>query len=341
MHRFFFLITICAALCSCNTAPIEPQAGNFPSSVSSIIGANCLGGNCHTGRTPENTQLDLSTWDAMIKGSVYFNEVIPFNAVKSHFFGHVNTNVNLAPVITPTMPLARDPLSESDQVALFDWIIQGAKSADGKIPYTDVTKKIFAVNQEEDMISVIDAQTQRLIRIITLAANDRPAAIAMLPDQHSFLIGNQGSRGSIAKYDAANYTKLGEFSTNLLAFEIALTPGGSKGYITDNSFKTQKFGVFDPVAMKFINTISSPLILEPTSVAIASSGNYAYISGAASDNIIRIDTRNDSVMGYLLLGTDVPVPASLYYNPKYQPKKSFSRLMQVKCMSHARVVPRS
>ena len=76
------------------------------------MNANCLGGNCHSGATDVNTKLDLSTWEAMTKGSVYFNEVIPFNAAKSHFFGHINTNKDLGPIITPTMPFARDPLSQ-------------------------------------------------------------------------------------------------------------------------------------------------------------------------------------------------------------------------------------
>ena len=241
--------------------PIEPLAtGNYPGNISAIIGANCLGGNCHSGPSSLNTQLDLSTWDAMTKGSIYFNEVIPFNAVKSHFFEHVNTNANLAPVVTPTMPLARDPLSESDQIAFFNWIIQGAKSAGGKIPYSDVTKKIFAVNQEEDMVSVIDAQTQRLIRILSVGVNDKPAAIAMMPDQKTFLVAMQGASGTIAKYDVGNYTKLAEFTTNLTPSEIALTSDGSKGYIADNSYVGNKFGVFDPVAMRLTKTISSPLI---------------------------------------------------------------------------------
>ncbi|MFI5263393.1 MAG: hypothetical protein ACHQM6_02640 [Candidatus Kapaibacterium sp.] len=318
------------------------MAGNYPSNISAIIGSNCLGGNCHSGPSPVNTQLDLSTWDAMIKGSVYFNEVIPFNAVKSHFFGHINTNANLAPVIDPTMPLARDPLSQSDQIAMFNWIIQGAKSAGGKIPYSEVTKKIFITNSGEDMISVIDGESKRVIRLPYIGANYQPTAIAMMPDMKSYVIGMEGIGGSIIKYDAANYTNLGEFTSNLTPADIALTSDGKKGYITNNTNQGNSFGVFDPIAMKLTKTISSPLISEPLSAAISADGKYAYICGKRSDNVIRIDVSNDSVIGCLVLGADVPVPVTPTYGGKYNPQKvvlsSDSKKMYVTCLNTSEVV---
>ncbi len=342
MQRILILITFCAALSSCNTSPVEPMAGNYPSNISAIIGANCLGGNCHSGPDSLNTEFDLSTWDAMIKGSVYFNEVIPFNAVKSHLFGHINTNANLTLPIAPTMPLARNPLSESDQVAFFNWIIQGAKSAQGKVPYADVSKKIFITNQSEDMLSVLDAQTQRLVRIPYIGASYQPSAVAMTPDLKSYIVAMQGADGTIAKYDVGNYTMLGEFTTNLDPSDIACTSDGSKGYFIDNSETGNTFGTFDPVAMKLNKTISSPLIIEPTSIAIATGKNYAYISGAGSDNILRIDMRNDSIVGCLALGPDVQIPVTPAYNAKYRPIKIVlsgdSNTMYVACQGSSEIV---
>jgi YVTN family beta-propeller protein len=335
-------IILCAAFGSCTTASLEPVAGNYPDNIGAIIGSNCLGGNCHGGASSLNTEFDLSTWDAMTKGSVYFNEVIPFNAVKSHLFGHVNTNTNLAPEIAPTMPLARNTLSESDQIAFFNWIIQGAKSADGRTAYDNVTKKIFVVNQEEDMVSVLDAQTQRLIRILTIGTDDKPSSIIMTPDLKSFLVSMQATGGTIAKYDAANYSKLGEFQTNLQPSEMALMSDGSKGYVVDNSYYGNKFGVFDPNAMKLTKTVSSPLVVQPTNVVVAPAGNFAYLSGFGSDNILRIDTRNDSVTGCIVLGADVQMPVTPTYTPKYQPKKIYlsqdGNMMYVSCQGTSEIV---
>src|SRR5438309_1061185 len=132
MRLFSIVITLLAAN-SCRYTPSEPKfSGNYPPNISAIIEANCLGGDCHSGSTDLNTHFDLSSWDAMTKGSIYFNEIIPFSILKSHLFGHINTDSTRAPVITPTMPLGRDHLSATDQQTFSDWISQGAQSAGGQ-----------------------------------------------------------------------------------------------------------------------------------------------------------------------------------------------------------------
>ncbi|MDP4218902.1 MAG: YncE family protein [Bacteroidota bacterium] len=343
MRHIALLILFCLAVSSCKTTSTGPTVvDNFPSNVSSIIQANCLGGDCHSGPTPQNTHLTLSSWDAMTKGSVYFNEVIPFTAVKSHLFGHVNTNSNLGPVIIPTMPLARNPLSDADQATIFTWINQGAKSAQGKVPYDDVTKRIFIANQSENMLSVVDADTKRLVRILSAGTGYLPAAIEVMPDFKSCIVAMAGANGIIRKYDIATYSQLGEFKSNLVPSEIALTPDGSKGYVTDESYAGNRFGVFDPVSMTMSKTISSPLIIDPFSVAVSPDGKYAYICGHGSDNVLRIDTKNDSVMGCLPLGADVIVPVTSKYVRKYLPQKvvvsSDSKTLYVTCNNTHEVV---
>jgi len=345
MRRILLIFSI--AFCSCTASSLEPQkADNYPANISSIMQANCLGGNCHSGPSSLNTQLDLSSWSAMTNGSIYLNEIIPYNAVKSHLFGHLNTNAKIAPLIDPIMPLARDPLSDGDQRAFFDWIDAGAKSADGKIPYSDVTKKVFIINQAEDMFSVIDAGSQKVVRIPPVGDTSikyKPASIAMTADHSSFLIAMLGAKGAVRKYDVGTYIMTGEFISNLVPNEIALTPDGSKGYITDNSsLASTTYGVFDPAGMKLTKTMSSPLILQPFAAAVAPDGKYAYISGYSSDNILRIDTRTDSVVGNLPLGPDVQVPVESDYIRQYMPSQivisSDSKKMYVTCVNTSEVV---
>lgn len=342
MRRTLFFIILSRALSSCVHEPMIPRVtDNYPGNISVIMSVNCLGGNCHSGATDVNTKLDLSTWDAMTKGSVFFNEVVPFSAAKSHFFAHINTNKSRGPVVIPTMPLARDPLSETDQIAFLDWINDGAKSADGKIPYSDVSKKIFIVNQSEDMISVIDADTKRLVRVISSGAK-YPTAITMMPDLKTFIVAIAGSNGLIKKFDASSYAALGEFQSDLNPSSIAVTSDGTKGYFTDELGNGNRFGVLNPVSMKLIKAVSSQLIEDPVDVAIAPDGKYAYICGHGSDNIIRIDTRNDSVVGCLPLGDDVAIPFIPTYISKYQPEKvvitSDSKIMYVTCIGSSEVI---
>ena len=342
------LLIVCLAFCSCRTSSVlEPAfSGNYPANISTIIEANCLGGGCHSGATKENINFDLTSWETMNRGGTYSNELIPFNALKSHFFGHINTDTTIAPIITPTMPSNVNHLSKDDQKTIFDWINQGAKSADGKIPYSDVTEKLFAVNQTEDMFSVIDATTQRVIRIIPVGTKSnsyQPAAIAAMPDHVSIIIAMIGGKGLVRRYDQAGYSITGEFTSNLYPNEIAVTPDGVKGYITDISSVTgTTFVVFDPRSMQITKTISSPLMLQPFAVTVSPDGKYAYMSGYNSDNILRIDTHSDSVVGNLPLGPDVEVPVSPDYIRQYLPSKIIlspdSKRMYVTCVNTSEVV---
>ncbi|MEP7234447.1 MAG: hypothetical protein ABI778_04045 [Ignavibacteriota bacterium] len=307
---------------------------------------NCLGGDCHSGATELNTQFDLSSWELMMRGSKFLNEVIPFNAVKSHLFGHINTNTNTAPIIKPTMPYARFPLSDRDQKTFFDWIESGAKSEDGKTPYEDVAKPIVIIHQAEDMFSIIDAESERVVRITALgdtAIKYRPASIAMMPDKKNFIIAMLGASGTFRKFDLASRTITGEFVSHLLPNEIAVTPDGRKGYIMDNSsLKSNTVGAFDPGAMMMIKTINSPVIEQPFAVTISADGKYAYVAGYSSDNILRIDTRTDSIVANLPLGADVEIPVSTDYIRQYLPAKIVlaedSMKMYVSCAGTAEVV---
>src|SRR5205807_7671075 len=97
---------------------------------------------------------------------------------------------------------------------------------------------------------------------------------------------------------------------------------GSKGYITDiSSAASTTFGIFDPRAMTLTKTISTPLIILPYVAASASDGKYAYISGYYSDNILRIDTRTDSIVGNIPVGPSVEIPVSQNYILQYAPSK--------------------
>src|SRR5438309_2259558 len=102
MHRFFF-IAFAFLLYSCRYSPSEPKLQtNYPPNISAIIEANCLGGDCHGAPTLLNKQFALSNWEMMTKGSIFGNDIIPFNPLKSHLFGHINTDSTVAPVISPS-----------------------------------------------------------------------------------------------------------------------------------------------------------------------------------------------------------------------------------------------
>ncbi|MEI8134590.1 MAG: YncE family protein [bacterium] len=329
-----------AFLNSCKT-PSEPNVGNYPSSVSAIIQKNCNSGNCHGSATTLNGGLDLSTWEAMTNGSILLNDVIPYSAVNSHLFGHINTNSLIGPTFTPQMPLSLNPLSTADQLAIFNWINQGAKSEDGRVPYNEVTQKIFVINQGDNCVSVLDAVTQRLVRVIPTIAT-LPTSVAVVPGGQYFIVGCSGANGSIRKYDASNYSLVAEFESTFSPSSIVITPDGSKGYITDEAYSGNRLLAFDPITMSITRTIQTPLIIDPNYLKCSPDGKYVYVCGHGSDNILRIDTQTDEILKSIPLGLDVEVPPTTAYARKYTPEQMVismdSKTMYVSCLNTSEVV---
>ncbi len=306
-------------LTSCNNSPTEPQASaNFPGKVAVIIQANCLGGSCHSGATTENDGLDLTSWETLVKGSKTLNEIIPFDPVSSHLFEHINTNPSIAPRASPAMPLARNPLSSGDQQTIFDWIKDGAKSANGEIAYSNTDHRLFVTSQGADLVAVLDADTRRIIRTIRFSESSFPTSIARLGE--SIIVGFTSSGGTIKKYNIKTLALEGEFSSGVFPERITISPDGKKGYIAvEGSAFVNRIGVFDPVAMKMIKIINTPFIKSSANTIFTADAKYAYICGAESDNIIKLDTQNDSIVANIPFSKDVPIPPTDGYTGIYTP----------------------
>jgi len=323
MHnlRIVYILLFAFALSSCDSTPDEPVAKNgYPGKVAVIMENNCLGGSCHSSSTKENGGLDLTSWDAMMRGDSSTYDVIPFNARLSYLFLHINTNRDLGEKALPRMPLARDPLSAEDQKTIFDWINDGAVSSDGRIAYAAVSKKYFVPNQGEDVLSVIDGETNRLIRAEQFATASEPAAIATDAAKEFVYLGFQDNTGTVKQVRISDYIVTNEFTSGLAPKELIITPDGKKGYISSypSAYKN-RIGVFDPVTMKMAKTIETPLIRSSSAMICSKDGKYLYVSGYESDNILIIDTQSDTVVANLLMDASVPVAPDDSYSAKYSP----------------------
>ncbi len=344
-YLWFWLLLI---LVSCTHAPIESEqpSGNFPPAISTIMTNSCNGTSCHTGRQDINDSLDLYTWEGMTRGSKFEYTVIPYNAAKSHLFEHINTNENLAAIAFPRMPLARDPLTAADQKTIFDWINHGAPSNDNKIAYSDVIHKVFIVCSGEDVITVLDDDVHKVIRASSIKTGSgmlSPSCIAITPDKSSIIVGTQASGGIVRKYNTNVLTSIAECRSGLSCNDIALTPDGTKGYITDYpSSGISRYGVFDAVSMTFLKTVISSSLRATYGMVTSHDGRYTYVSGSGSDNIGRISTKTDSIIKILPLGSDVPTPVPGEYQAKYFPGfmtiSPNDSLLYVGCQNSSEVV---
>ncbi len=320
-QRILYILVFAFALSSCDSSTDEPIAKNgYPGKVAVIIENNCMGGSCHSASTKENGGLDLSNWDAMMRGDSLVNDVIPFNARLSYLFQHINTNRDRGEKALPRMPLARDPLSDDDQKTIYDWINDGAKSSDGRIAYANVTKKLFVPNQGEDVLSVIDGETNRLIRAVQFESGSEPAAVATDPVKEYLFLGLQDNSGTVKKIRISDYSVTAEFTSGLAPKSLIITPDAKKGYISSypSAFKN-RIGVFDPLTMKMTKTIETKLIRSSLGMICSKDGKYLYVTGYESDNVLIIDTQSDTVVANMRLSESVPVAPDDTYYPIYSP----------------------
>ncbi|MFQ5569765.1 MAG: beta-propeller fold lactonase family protein [Rhodothermales bacterium] len=122
--------------------------------------------------------LRLDSWESLIAGSDYGEVVIPFDADNSLL-------IELATKLDPPHPANTLTPAEIDLVRR--WINEGARNDAGTVPYADATQRLYVCNQDAAMVSIIDMETNLVIRTIKLhelgfSENPKPHHTAVEPD---------------------------------------------------------------------------------------------------------------------------------------------------------------
>lgn len=163
--------------------------GNYPADVGKIMSLNCSVSGCHNQSSfPAAGNLNLETWASMFNGSSSGSPVIPYSSKFSSLCYYINTYPELGPQGIPTMPLNKGKLSFNEVKLIKDWIDAGAPDVNGNVMWADnpKRKKLYAVNQGCDVVTVFDSQTQLPMRYIEVGtkagAPDTPHQIRVSPD---------------------------------------------------------------------------------------------------------------------------------------------------------------
>jgi DNA-binding beta-propeller fold protein YncE len=179
----------CALLfISCKKDIGDANFGNYPNDVGKIMVNKCATSGCHNDQSYKAAaSLNLSTWDKLFEGSGNGSSVIPYNSKFSYLCNFINVYPELGPTAEPRMPLNAEPLRKEDVQLVMDWINNGAPDLNGNVKWADnpLRKKIYAVNQGCDVVTVIDAETQlpmRYIEVGNKAGPDTPHSIRVSPD---------------------------------------------------------------------------------------------------------------------------------------------------------------
>lgn len=180
----FFLLVVY----SCTKDVGKVNRGNYPSEIGNIIVTTCAVSGCHnSGSYLAAGEYNLETWRAMFSGSSSGSPVIPYSSKFSSLCYFINTYPDLGTRNVPTMPLNGRTLSYNEVKTIKDWIDNGAPDINGNVMWADnpQRKKLYAVNQGCDVVTVFDSETQLPMRYIPVGNKpneDTPHHLRVSPD---------------------------------------------------------------------------------------------------------------------------------------------------------------
>jgi YVTN family beta-propeller protein len=155
----------------------DANFGNYPHDVGKIIITKCAVSGCHNSLSFKSAAgLNLESWNTLFAGANSGSPVIPFNSSFSSLCYYINTFSELGLQNKPTMPFNGEPLSKEEVMLIKNWIDDGAKDLNNNVKWGDNPgrKKLYAVNQGCDVVTVFDSETRLPMRYITVG--DRPSS---------------------------------------------------------------------------------------------------------------------------------------------------------------------
>ena len=262
-----FLLCISALGLVVAAAAPAPVTSEFASSapsvavqyaeVQSIFDAKCV--SCHTGSDAARG-LSLNSWKGTFAGSDHGEAVIAYDAARSLL---IELTTKLVGGPHPT-ELDAEGLTEDEVTLLSVWIDEGARSTAGEIPFAEAVQLLYAANQSEAVVSVIDMETNQVVRTVDLQplglpANAWPHHIAVEPDGSYWYLSLIASN-QILKFDRQNQLieRIDFVRPGLLALDpvgenlyaarsmAAVSPPQEIGVIRRSDMSFEEVGIFLP-----------------------------------------------------------------------------------------------
>ncbi|MCU0359640.1 MAG: YncE family protein [Bacteroidia bacterium] len=182
-----FLFLLMSVSCTKTSAPLV--YGDYPTEVGRIITQSCAVPGCHTSQSAQAAAgLNLETWQSLFQGSKSGSSVIPYSSKFSPLCYFINTYSDLGLQNQPVMPLNGTALSKEEVKRIMNWIDAGAADQNGKVMWAEnpQRKKLYAVNQGCDVVTVIDAETRLPMRYIEVGTKsgiiESPHQVRVSPD---------------------------------------------------------------------------------------------------------------------------------------------------------------
>jgi YVTN family beta-propeller protein len=292
------------------TSPVK-----YSMEVQPLFNQKCATSGCHAGANPAE-DLNLTSWDALLRGSHHGAMVIPFRAEKSHLIWHVNHDTTIAPVAAPHMPPGGHlPHAEVD--LLMRWINEGARNDNGDVPYSNPKQgRVYVTCQADDEIAVIDIETNLLVRMIAVGTMDNrisppeaPHNVVVDPQKQFYyvnlLVGNEIWKFRVSDDEYVTRLLLGEKAAPA---QIVINAGGNLGYVSNFDLTGQRRSVqrFNTSSMQVTETTSDQRIYASHGVQLMHNGTELWSANQLSDNLAVINPSTMEMVDIVKVDPSVP-----------------------------------
>jgi YVTN family beta-propeller protein len=296
--------------CTWRKAELEKDfcaESGFPEEIGRIFITRCATSGCHNPQSKyAAANLDCSSWDALMNGTIGGSAVIPFSPEQSFLINFIITDSSLGIPQKPTMPYnplnpeAPDVLPRSDVLKIIQWIRDGAPDCHGRrLTDNPDRDKFYVINQGCDLLYVFDAQRKVIMRSIRLGAVDQlienPHMIRFSPDKKHYYVSFVAGR-YFQKFRAADDQFIGQVDITLGAWNtFAFTPDSKWAYIIDFN-SPGRIAVVNCETMTLASQFSvNPFNPDPGTFnaphgsAISPDGKYLYVTMQLGNSLFKLD----------------------------------------------------
>jgi len=306
--------------------PPVPAGGEFSAKVKPILDRNCGGSSCHSGGSSGFAGgVDLTSYEGIFRGGIYGTVVAPGSAFMSSLVQSINrSDTTLSPISSVGMPAGRNPISPAEVQVISQWINNGALNDDGREPFPEPRPmgKVYFSSQSVDLVGVLDIETSRIIRYVSvgnalpLASPPQAPHNVQIDDQGRYFYTTMISTGMLKKYDVGSYQLVGEVSVGSSPAHVVITQDGSKAYVTNFSNSLGQVTVVNTQTMTVTGTITAPPLMNKTHGArLSHDGRYLYVASNLGDLVHVIRTSDDQAIAHIPLAPGVPPIGSSKYKP--------------------------
>lgn len=286
--------------CKKDAPAIDLEEGNYPNAIGQLMLTKCAVSGCHNEASANAAAgLDLSSWNAMMKGDRNGAVTIPYSHENSTLFMFCNTFADLGISLNPTMPYNDAPFTREQMTTLRNWINAGAPSRNGEVAFAGNPnrKKYYVANQGCDVVTVIDQETGIPMRYIKVGADygiESPHSMRLSPDGQYWYVCFSSGR-YLEKYRTSDDAFVGRILLGPDASSafgswntFAITPDSRHAFVIDWS-TSGRIAWVDLETMQCNLVYQTSAFVQTHGSAVSPNGNSLYVTTTSGNFIYKFD----------------------------------------------------